>query len=158
MDLKTEVDALRRVPMFAKLDPSKIKLLAFTSQLVTFDDREILFEQGDPSDCAYLVMTGEMEVLGHSGDDLYVVGLLGANDLVGEMGVLAKAPRSATIRARGQAMALRIEGDLFLDLLAENPSVALDVMRRLSEKLALAHHQYEEVRAELDQVRAGGGS
>ncbi len=155
MDLKTEAEALRRVPMFAKLDPSKLKLLAFTSQLLTFEDEEILFEQGDPSDSTYLLMKGDMEVLAGSGDDTFVAGVLGPNDLVGEMGVLANAPRSATIRARGQAVALRIEAELFLDLLAENPDVALDVMRQLSDKLARSHRQFEQLKAELHHMRDG---
>ena len=153
MDLKTEADALRKVPMFAKLDASKLKLVAFTSRLLTFEDEEILFEQGDPSDSAYLVIEGDVEVLAGQGDDVVVAGVLGRNELVGEMGVLANAPRSATIRARGQVRALRIDGDLFLDLLAENPSVALDVMRQLSDKLARAHRQFELVQEELHRHR-----
>ena len=98
MDLKTESDALRKVPMFAKLEPSKLRLLAFTSQLLTFEDGEILFEQGDPSDSTYVVLDGDMEVLVGAGDKIDVAGVLGINELVGEMGVLANAPRSATIR------------------------------------------------------------
>lgn len=151
MDLKTESDALHKVPMFAKLEPSKLKLLAFTSQLLTFEDGEILFEQGDPSDSAYVVLEGDMEVLVGRGDEVDVAGVLGINELVGEMGVLANAPRSATIRARGQVVALRIEPDLFLDLIAENASVALDIMRQLSVKLARSHRQYEELQLETRQ-------
>jgi CRP-like cAMP-binding protein len=153
VDLKTEADALRKVPMFAKLDPSKLRLLAFTSQLLTFEDAEILFKQGDPSDSTYLVLLGEMEVLAGSDDDPVVAGVLGANELVGEMGVLANAPRSATIRARGAVRALRIEADTFLELLAENPGVALDVMRQLSGKLARSHRQFEQLQVELHRLR-----
>jgi CRP-like cAMP-binding protein len=153
VDLKTEADALRKVPMFAKLDPSKLRLLAFTSQLLTFEDAEILFKQGDPSDSTYLVLLGEMEVLAGSDYDPVVAGVLGANELVGEMGVLANAPRSATIRARGAVRALRIEADTFLELLAENPGVALDVMRQLSGKLARSHRQFEQLQVELHRLR-----
>jgi len=153
MDLKTEADALRKVPMFAKLEISKLRLLAFTSQLLTFEDNEILFDEGDPSDSAYLILRGGMELLAGTGDDRVVAGLLGENQLVGEMGVLANAPRSATIRARGQVHALRIDGDMFLDLVTENPGLALDVMRQLSEKLALSHRKFEQAQARL---RAAG--
>lgn len=153
MDLKTEADALRKVPMFAKLELSKLRLLAFTSALLTFDDQEILFEEGDPSDSAYLIMNGVTEVLAGTGEEQVVAGVLQENQLVGEMGVLANAPRSATIRARGQIQALRIDGDMFLDLLSENPGLALDVMRQLSEKLALSHKQFEQAQAELNRIR-----
>jgi len=158
MDLKTEADALRKVPMFTKLELSKLRLLAFTSQLLTFEDKEILFEQGDPSDSAYLIIAGDTEVLSGIGDELVVADILGANQLVGEMGVLGNAPRSATIRARGQVQALRIDGGMFLDLLTENPGLALDVMRQLSEKLARSHKQFEQAQAELNRLRAGRGA
>ena len=52
-------------------------------------------------------------------------------------------------------MMLRISGDMFLKLLAENPSVALDVMRQLSGKLVLAHRKYEELQ---DKLRQAGGA
>ena len=81
-----------------------------------------------------------------------VVGTLRANQLLGELGVLTSSPRSATIRAKGRLMMLRISGDMFLKLLAENPPVALDVMRQLSGKLVLAHRQYEELQDKLQQI------
>ncbi len=84
-----------------------------------------------------------MEILtGDSGAET-VVAVLEQNELVGEMGVISKAPRTATIRARGEVRVLRIDGDMFLDLITENPSVALDVLSQLSEKVARTHRSYE---------------
>lgn len=156
MDIQKETDLLRNVPMFAKLDPSKLKLLAFTSQSLHFDDGEILFNEGDRADCAYVIMSGEVEIVADSEGTPFVAGTLGANQLFGELGVLTGAPRSATIRARGELVAMRISDDIFLKLLAENPEVALDVMRQLSEKLVLSHHQVEELKGELQKLEAKG--
>ncbi len=75
MDLKTESDALRKVPMLAKLEPAKLRLLAFTSQLLTYEDAEILFDKGDPSDSTYVLIDGEMEVLVGTGEDVVVAGV-----------------------------------------------------------------------------------
>ena len=128
MELLEEVEALKRVPLFAKLEPSKLKLLAFTSESLTFDEGEIL------------------------------AGTLKAGQLVGEMGVLRNEPRSATIRAGRDLVALRVREDMFLKLLAENPEVALDVMRQLSAKLQLAQHQYERLQSELQKSAGRAGS
>ncbi len=46
MALLKEAECLRKVPMFTKLDASKLKLLAFTSELLTFEDGEVLFREG----------------------------------------------------------------------------------------------------------------
>ena len=156
MDINKESDLLRNVPMFAKLDPSKLKLLAFTSQCLSFDDGEVLFREGDRADAAYVIMSGEVEILADTGGTQFIAGTLEKNQLFGELAVLTKEPRSATLRAKGELLALRIGEDIFLKLLAENPEVALDVMRQLSEKLVLSHHQVEELRGELEKLQARG--
>ncbi len=50
--LSDEVDLLRRIPLFAQIDPSKLKLLAFTSERVAFEEGQTLFKQGDEGDAA----------------------------------------------------------------------------------------------------------
>jgi CRP-like cAMP-binding protein len=154
MDIEKETESLRNVPMFAKLDPSKLKLLAFTSQSLLFEDGEVLFRLGDRADCAYVIMSGEAEIVAETDAGEFVAGVLGKNELFGEMGILTNSPRSATIRARGELVALRIAEDMFLKLLAENSEVALDVMRQLSQKLARSHHQFEELQSRLQRLEA----
>jgi len=154
VDLLREAELLRKVPMFSKLDASKLKLLAFTSQLLRFEDREILFFVDDPADCAYVIMDGEVDVVADTEQGEIVATTLGRNDLCGEMAVLSKSGRSATIRARGHVEALRISDDAFIRLLTENPSVAMDVMKQLSDKIAKSFRQYEELSNELQRVTA----
>ncbi|MFC1665102.1 Crp/Fnr family transcriptional regulator [Pseudomonadota bacterium] len=146
MDVFQEAEQLRKVPMFCKLEPSKLKLLAFTSEAISFSAGEELFHVNDPSDCAYVIMEGEVEILAEtdSGEQI-VVTTSGANALIGEMAVLSNAPRSATLRAKGQVNVLRISNESFLRLLSENAEIALDVMRQLSEKLARSHEQVVEL-------------
>ena len=69
------------------------------------------------------------------------------------MAVLSKTTRSASIRARGRVQALRITDDAFLRLLTENASVALDVMKQLSDKIARSFRQYEDLYSELERVK-----
>ena len=158
MELLEEVEALKRVPLFAKLEPSKLKLLAFTSESLTFDEGETLFRAGDPADAAYVIMNGQVDILAETEAGEIPVGTLKAGQLVGEMGVLTNEPRSATIRAGRDLVALRVREDMFLKLLAENPEVALDVMRQLSAKLQLAQHQYEMLQTELQKTPGRAGT
>ena len=46
MSLQEEVEILRRIPLFAQIEPSKLKLLAFTSERVAFDAGHTLFQIG----------------------------------------------------------------------------------------------------------------
>ena len=63
MDLKTQAEMLHKVPMFSKLELSKLKLVAFTSELCTYEGGEVLFEAGDAADSAYVIMEGAAEVV-----------------------------------------------------------------------------------------------
>ena len=62
--------------------------------------------------------------------------MFGKNWLVGELAVFLNEPRTATVRANGELRVLRIDADVFLRIVSENPEVALNVMRILSDKLA----------------------
>ena len=99
MTLETEVQSLRQVPMFRDIDPARLKLLAFTSERVQFADGQRFFSQGDPSDAAYVILDGRADVLLNTPSGEIKVAELGRNALVGEMGILADSPRSATIMA-----------------------------------------------------------
>lgn len=149
MDILKEAECLRKVPMFAKLESSKLKLLAFTSEYLTFDDGEILFHAGDPADCAYVIMNGEVAILAKTDAGDVVVDTLRENQIFGEMALLNNAPRNATLRASGRLQALRITDAVFLKLISENPEVALDVMHQLSDKLARSHQQVEALQSKL---------
>ncbi len=154
MDIQRETEALSKVPLFSKLEPSKLKLLAFTSELQTYEDGDVVFDEGEAADCTFVIMEGEADIYSKTkaGGGEVVVGTLRANQLLGELGVLTSSPRAASIRAKGRLMMLRISGEMFLKLLAENPPVALDVMRQLSGKLVLAHRQTEELQDKLQQI------
>src|ERR1700686_3184895 len=102
MGLQQEFEVLRRVPFFAEIEPSKLKLLAFMSERAGFDDGKVLFRQGDTGDAAYLIIDGEAEVVLEGAAGPLIVATLGANDIVGEMAILCNAPRNATVRAKGR--------------------------------------------------------
>ncbi|WP_210397695.1 cyclic nucleotide-binding domain-containing protein [Motiliproteus sediminis] len=149
MDLAQEVERLRKIPMLSKVETSKLKLLAFTSQLLHYHDGEALFHLKDPADSVYLVMSGEVEILTESECGTLNSIVRGEGALIGEMAVISKTGRSATVRAKGGASVLKIEDDAFLQLLSGNPEVALDVMRQLSDKLAEAHQANEALQKQL---------
>lgn len=135
MTLDTEVSSLRQVPLFREVEPSRLKLLAFTSERVHFEAGQELFAQGDTSDAAYLLLEGSASVSIAGPQGPFRLALLGANALVGEMGILADQPRSATVAAEEATTALRIDRDVFLELLAQFPKLSIAVMRELALRL-----------------------
>lgn len=152
MDVFQEAEGLQQVPMFSKLDPAKLKLLAFTSEAVSWRDGELLCRIDEPSDEVFVILSGEVEILGNVDGEEVVLFTKERHELVGEMAVLSNAPRSATLRAKGDLRTLNISNDAFIKLLTENATVALSVMKQLSDKLALSTRALEEVRSKASSA------
>ncbi len=149
------ISILRGIPLFSKLDPKKLKLLAFSSQYQTFEAGEELFHEGDAADGAYIIEEGEVDVLTGHDDRLIKVGTLGKSDLFGEMALILNQSRSATIRATRPLKVLKIDADVFLRLVTENPEAALAVMRSLSEKITRLTERYHELQHHVANQRSG---
>ena len=151
MDLAQETEMLRKIPMFAKLNGSKLKLLAFTSEMVTYHPGDVLFYVGDQADCAYVIVEGTVDVVTETDKGPVVSVTLHENQLCGEMALLSNSLRSATLKASSKVAAMKISAEMFLKLLSENSDLALDVMRQLSDKLAKSHHQVEALQHQLEK-------
>ena len=135
MSINEEVDALRRIPLFSNLEPSKLKLLAFTSERLTYAKGQAIFRQGDMGDAAYIIMEGNADVIVRIDDKDTPVAKVGKHDIVGEIAILCDVPRTATVRASSEVTALRISKDLFFRLIREFPSMAVVIMRELAQRL-----------------------
>jgi len=149
VDLAEETDLLRKIPMFAKMDTSRLKLLAFASEIVHFEDGDIIFNSGDSADFAYVIMDGAVDIVTETEAGPVVTDTLRQNQLIGELGLLNNAPRNATLIAQGGLRAMKITGEMFFRLLRENSEVALDVIRMLSDKLTRSHALVESLQKRL---------
>lgn len=147
MSLNEEVELLRNIPLFAKLEPSKLKLLAFTAERITYEPDQVLFKQGDVGDAAYIIVDGAAKVLVDTPDGELEVAALGRNDFVGEIAILCDVPRTATVRASTKTVTLRITKDLFFRLVAEFPEMSVEIMRELASRLEHTTQQLREALA-----------
>ena len=157
MSLKQEFELLRRVPIFAEIEPSKLKLLAFMSERVGFDPGKPLVRQGDPADAAYLIIEGHAEVMVETPAGSVLVATNGPNELVGEMGILCDAPRNATVCAKDRVVALRISKEPFMRMVREFPNMAVSIMRELAQRLDATNHQLSAALAEVKRLRDQAG-
>ncbi len=92
---------------------------------------EVLFDQGDVADAAYFVVGGRVSVHVVDDGEERLVAELGRGEVVGELGLLDRAPRSATVRAVRDTTLASFSAATFEDLVAVSPSMMLNVTRRL---------------------------
>ena len=147
--LNAEVDLLRRVPLFAGIEPSRLKLLAYTSDVVTYRQAQVLFKRGDVGDAAYVIIKGDAEVIVPSGDDEIPIAVLHDGDFVGEIAILCDTPRTATVRAKSELKALRIRKEPFFELLHQFPEMAVEMTRLLAERLTRTTAELVEAQRRL---------
>ena len=155
MSLLQEYELLRRMPLFSEIEPARLKLLAFMSERVGFDPGKNLCQQGDPADAAYLIIEGEADIILEGPAGPITVATLGANEIVGETGILCDAPRNATVRAKDRLVALRIAKDPFMRMVREFPTMAVSIMRELAHRLELTNNQLRTALAETRRLREG---
>lgn len=141
MSLSEEVELLRNIPMFANIEPSKLKLLAFTSERLTFEAGDTLFKEGDTGDNAYIIIDGEADVSIKTATGPMKVAHFGRNDLVGEIAILCDVPRTATVTASQRLETMVISKDLFYRLIMEFPQIAVAIMRELARRLETTNAQ-----------------
>ena len=148
MNLNEEVEILKGVPIFAKIEQAKLKLIAFTGERMNFGAGQELFDQGDPGDAMYVILGGVADVLidNDKGGQITVAEMR-KNNFVGEMAILGDVPRTATIKAREPLTTLKISKDMFYRLVAEVPQMAIEVMRELAHRLEDTNKKLREATA-----------
>jgi EAL domain-containing protein (putative c-di-GMP-specific phosphodiesterase class I) len=124
---------------------------------------EVLYRQGDPSDCAWLIERGAIELHSEQGRRTTLHGTLGPGELIGELGMLDGQPRSATATARGDTTLLAIDHDQFLERLDGGDPIVrtlvLSLLRRTRSILAALPQDValpaEDLATESNEERAG---
>jgi CRP/FNR family cyclic AMP-dependent transcriptional regulator len=147
MNLNEEVEVLKGVPIFSKMEPAKLKLLAFTGQRMTFGAGQEVCHQGDLGDAMYVILGGVAEVLIDTDKGQIRVAELKKNGFFGETAILLAAPRNATVKASESLLTLKISKDMFYELVSEFPTMAIEMMRELA-------HRVEDTNKKLSEATA----
>jgi CRP/FNR family transcriptional regulator, cyclic AMP receptor protein len=152
MSLTKDVEILRDIPLFAKLKPAKLELLAFPSERLEYLFGDELFHQNDYGDAAYIILQGEVDILVNTPDSAIKIATRSKNDIIGEIAILCDVPRTATVVAQGHLETLRVSKDKFFHLITQFPQVGIEVMRALASKLDSTTQALTAARAKLDEL------
>ena len=126
---------LREIPMFSKLSPEDLEKIAEIAQEQLFLSRAVLCREGDPGNTLFIIVSGRVDVIITAGKKENIIASRGPGEFVGEMAILESMPRSATLRARGEARVLVIDGESFNAILLDRPEVAVSVLRHMSSRV-----------------------
>jgi CRP/FNR family transcriptional regulator, cyclic AMP receptor protein len=100
-----------------------------------YHDGECIVQQGDTGDCMYVVQSGEVEVVRRSGGREYCLALLGTGEFFGEMALVERDVRTASVRAVGDVYVLTLDKSSFLRQVHEDPSLAFRLLEKMSQRV-----------------------
>lgn len=126
------LDYLARIPMFSTCTRKELGAVARRSTDVTFPAGEVLMREGEPGYEAFVIVDGAVQVA-REGSELAV---LGAGDFFGELALLDRAPRTATVTTLAPTEAVVLTLQEFDALLEEAPTISRKLLQGLARRLA----------------------
>ena len=127
----SKIDLIRRVPLFEHCSKKELALIAGIADEIDLPARKVLIREGDRGREFFVIISGEAEVR-RKGRKIRT---LGAGNFVGEMALLSREPRSATVTAATALDVLVIVDRDFVALLDSTPELWLKVARALAERV-----------------------
>lgn len=126
-----KVAILKSADIFAETPDHVLASLAAIAEEVELEPGETLIHQDALEDDMYVVVEGEVEVR-RGGRTLVTIG---QGDVVGELEVLAPAPRWASVATVAETRLFRIHKEAFEEVMADRPEIARGIIRVLVERL-----------------------
>ena len=128
---------LRRVPLFAGLDPEDLQRIAAASVERTYGQGETIMREGDLADELVVIITGSVRVVHVDPDGAERrIRNYEAGDHIGELAVLREGRRAATVIADREVRGLVISGDAVKSILRERPEAAMSMLATLAERIS----------------------
>jgi CRP-like cAMP-binding protein len=127
----TKVDAIAHVPLFAGASKSDLKKIASITDEIDLREGKTLTREGSPGHEFFVIVEGTAEVRRKGRK----VRTLGPGDFLGEISLVSRKPRTATVTATTPISALVITEQSFRALLEDQPEIGVKILRSLAERL-----------------------
>jgi hypothetical protein len=138
--LVNEVDrmlVLRRVPIFASLDPEDLQRVAAAASERSWAEGDRLMTEGEIGSDLIVIVEGAVSVIHEDEGARHVLREVGAGEHIGELAVLREAPRAASVVAQAPGVrGLVISGEAVHALLRERPDAAMAMLATLAERIS----------------------
>lgn len=122
---------LQKSDIFAPLPIDLIERLVQQSDTVTYPSGEVIIKKGEDGDCLYIITRGSVKI--H--DDEQVVAEIKSGDIVGELALLDRGPRSMTVTTLEETDFLLINRESFFRLLKDRPDMVEKIIGLLTQRL-----------------------
>ena len=135
------------VALFGPIAADARRALADRGRIRDFAPGQALMRQGEASETMHVILSGRVGVerAGAQGAEPLFLAELGANEVVGEVGIFDGGPRTATVTAIDPTRTLELHRTALAVVLSQYPQVAAELLRTLSARLRNADELAEEL-------------
>jgi CRP-like cAMP-binding protein len=126
-----KLDLLHRIPLFARLDRRHIERLGMLTEELDVPDGKVVIRQGEMGDDLMLIVSGQVGVERNGAR----INQLGPGDFFGEIALIERGPRTATVTAEAPTRLLVVNHRDFHSLMEEFPAVAAEVLLMLARRV-----------------------
>ena len=127
-----KIELIRKVPLFSKLSSSGLKEVASVADEIDLPEGKALTREGERGREFFVLLEGSADVRQKGAR----IRTLGAGDFLGEIALVTKLPRTATVTTTSPVRALVITDRAFSTLLKQSPQIGQSVLEALAERLA----------------------
>jgi RsiW-degrading membrane proteinase PrsW (M82 family) len=154
--LEALANRLHRIDIFREIALADLENLGRAIETRTFQDGEMLFDQGDTGDAMYLIEAGEIRIyaIDAQGREKHLR-TFEAGRVVGDFAVLDGQPRSARARAGGQLTALVLQRGMFQMFIQSRPQVIRALLKVLADKARFTTASVERTVQNASQIAKG---
>jgi CRP-like cAMP-binding protein len=130
-------DCLRNIAIFVDLEASDLELITKFMHVSRINQGGTVFKEGDPGDYVCFVVEGSVEVLKNTDRGTQRrIAELGAGSSIGEMAVIGKFRRSATVKSSANATLLTLSRDRFNQICNDYPWIGVKILRAIAQLLS----------------------
>lgn len=148
MSIQAECGQLQCIPLFRSVDSAKLKLIAMSGEHLTYRSGDPVFLQGEDADAVHVMLSGSVRIVTDDGVHAIELAHIDQPAVIGETGVISGKRRNASVYASSETQMLRINGQVFIELLEQVPGVAVALVRELVGRLQQSNDRLLQYHAE----------
>ena len=130
-DLKTKIELLKNSDIFSNIEKDILKKIALSLIDIKLEINEIVFQKGEKGDAMYIIIDGELAVY----DKNHIFTILKKKDTFGEYSLIDSSVRSASVRTLKKTHLLKLNQNIFLNILENNFKTTLNIFHSLIKRV-----------------------
>jgi CRP-like cAMP-binding protein len=136
--IDNKADMLGKTPLFDSVSDKEFYLIASYMQVLQVPEGEVVFAEGEMGDHIYFIVSGELNIYKKTEQDKQLlISKIGKGRVLGEMNIIDRFPRSATVIAQTRTTLLTLSHEHFEQILEDHPRDGISFFRGIVRTLSL---------------------